>query len=559
MKFFPVVLFLFSCNFKIFAVTSKDTSDVEGCRRNKYHDNEAISQSWMSSYTSSNDDVSKARMTGQSLYAIDRTTFQSLNKPRTAILNLSVNRISNIESEVFEGFQNLRILSLHTNNLQHINSSTFSGLMMLEELDLSRNMISDMDRDAFRVMINLHTIDLSENCIFKLPNYVFFRNVRLTNIYAKHNHLAILPILMPTQQFVKNFNISDNHFTNLTSLMSYNNIQSLDISNNPLVPEEMASSSTDVAKENNSSDESDERENYLNIKFATDAKYSFTTSSNRSRSPATSSQSRRYGRRERVNFSSQDVNVVSMRRARMNTPNSIENSNHNRSLEYLMENFRPERMSEEALESLIKSTMEKESEDFKGADMVQVLHALSDLYWSHDRRAFMSALGKIEAQRGGRLCLAVVAQHLKNILMTHTTEKMRRSKRSKYTPEQLQRLIKAARTNHLEYFTCRNCSLQSMDFLLNYPELKYIDVTGNRIKIVNEQKLGKALHNIRYLLASDNQIESLNFTSMLALWPDFCALIVNDNPKLNCDLIAGMQYKVAHLNKMFKLEVNKCK
>lgn len=552
------------CNFKSLVETSVEVLDVESCREKKYHErnNDAISHSWISSHTLFNDDVSKANMTGQSLYAIDRTTFQSLNKPRTAILNLSVNRISKIEGEVFVGFQNLRILSLHINNLQHINSTTFSGLMMLEELDLSRNMISDFDRDAFRVMINLHTIDLSENCIFKLPNYFFFRNVRLANIYAKHNHLASLPILMPTQQFVKNFNISDNHFTNLTSLMSYNNIQSLDLSNNPLAPEEMASSSTDVAKENNSSDESDdERENYLNIKFATDAKYSFTTSLNGSHSPATSSSlPRRNGNRGRVNFSSQDVNVVSTRRARMNSPNSIENSSHNRSLEYLMDNFRPERMSEEALESLIKSTMEKKSEDFKSTDMIQVLHALINLYSSQDRRAFISSLREIETQRDGMLSIASAVQLLKNMLMTRTTAtKMRRSKRSKYTPEQLQRLIKAARTNHLEYFTCRNCSLQSLDFLLSYPELKHIDVTGNKIKIVNEQKLGKTLHNIRYLVVSDNEIESLNFTSMLSIWPDFCALIANNNPLLNCDLIAGMEYKVAHLNKMFKLEVNKCK
>jgi hypothetical protein len=94
---------------------------------------------------------------------------------------------------------------------------------------------------------------------------------------------------------------------------------------------------------------------------------------------------------------------------------------------------------------------------------------------------------------------------------------------------------------------------------VKYPELKYVDATCNKIKTVNEAKLGKGLSNMWYLLVSENQIESLNFTAMLHNWPDFRALMANNNPNLNCDLIAQMHYKVAHLNKMFTLKVDECK
>lgn len=494
---------------------------------------------------------------GRSLTSINRTTFESVDKLRTAILDLSINRISEIGEGTFQIFPKLRTLKMQTNSLRHINSTTFGGLMMLEELDLSRNMISDVARDAFRIMLNLHTIDLSENCMFQLPNYVFFRNVRLINIYLKRNRLTALPVLMPTQQFVENLNVTSNSFTNMTSFAQFNNIQSLDLSDNPLVPEEMAA---DVVKQDDLSSDSDEggNYNYLNIRYATDAKYTYQphTPLNRTRQPARNplAEGRRYGNRDRIDFSP-DVNFMAARRARTSTvlPRATK-SVYSQNLDYLMDVFRPNRMSEEALESLIKTTMEKNLEDFKVTDMIQALNTITHFYRGQDRQTFTAEMDKFNE----KFDVASLVQFLRDLIKNSAT-RMPRSPtqiRSQLTPEQLQQLIKATRTNHMEYFTCRNCSLQSIAFLGKYPELKYVDISGNKIKTVNEEQLGGSM---RYLVASDNEIESLNFTAMLENWPDFRVLIANNNPALNCDLVEQWQYKVAHLNKLFQLEVNKCK
>ena len=563
MKYFShflVLLFSF-CNFK----TLVEASIQNKCRYKRAQDNEnSLKISHTSGYT---DDGVKLSMTGLSLDSINRATFETIDKPRTAILDLSINRISEIETETFQSFQNLRILTLQINNLRHLNSTTFGGLMVLEELNLSRNMISDIDRDTFRIMINLHTIDLSENCMFKLPNYLFFRNVHLINIYLMRNYLATLPILMPTQQFVESFNVSENIFSNITSFSQYNKIQSLDISNNPLTPEEMQADSADVVKENASSDDSDENANYnyLNLKHAKDARYIYNPSLDKGRSTSEMQAnifSGRYGNRARVIDYSTEVSSMARSRERINTTShrATGNSSYNRSLGYLMDNFRPNRMSEEALQSLIITTIKKKTEDFKVTDIIQVFNLFTNLYRDGNRQTFIAEFEKIKKNEED-FDAASLVQLLENEVKSRMTRKIRSAsilQRLQYSPEQLQQLIRTTRTNHLEYFTCRNCSLQSVDFLVKYPLLKYVDVSNNKIKTVNEELFGKALQNMRYLLVSSNLIESLNFTVLLENWTDFRTLIISDNPALNCDLVAQMLYKVAHLNKMFKFEANKC-
>lgn len=571
MKLFSYTLVLVLSFFETFAQSSL----AEKCKEQRVADNENSLRRRFPQSLNVDDSARRLDMKGRGLKSINVDTFESFDKPRTAILDLSINRISEIASGAFQSFENMKILNMRINNLREINATTFSGLMTLEELDLSRNIISDVSSDALRMMINLHTIDLSENCMFQLPNYLFFRNVRLINIYLKRNHLRHLPILMPVQHFVENFNISGNHFTNMTSLSQFNNIQSLDLSDNPFSSSEMAADLADVATDAESSSESDENNNdlrpkersnlnyKLNIRYVSDAKYtlhpllpSSQPSGQAGESPQIPFSRRR--NQDRID-SSPDVNFMATSRARMNTMlpvGAMGNSQHNRKLEYLMEAFRPNRMSEEALESLIKTTMQQKSEDFKVTDMIQFLNTMATFYKNQNRQALRDELEKMK-KNDEHFDMASLVQFLEDLIRSQTT-RLPRNAFPRHTSTQLQQLIEAAQTNHLRYFTCRNCSLRSLDFLVKFPELKYADVTGNQIKTVNMETLDK-LKNMRYLFVSDNEIESLNFTAMLENWPDLQALLANDNPNVNCDLIAQMKYKVAHLNKMFLLEASKCK
>lgn len=484
---------------------------------------------------SKGDMANEESMTRRNLESINIELFHSLDKPRTAILDLSINRISFIANETFRNFHTLRILNLQVNSLQSINATTFSGLMMVEELDLSYNMISILDRDAFRMMLNLHTIELSANCMHQLPNYLFFRNVHLANIYLNHNYLAVLTILMPATQFVENLNVTNNRFTNMTSFAQYNNIQSLDLSDNPLSKEEMATGSTDVVKESDSSNESDENDNYLNIKYS----FYHNPSLNIAQSP--------HGNRGRIDFSP-DVNSIDSNRVRRN----MENFKYNRTLQYLMDIFRPG-LSDEALETLIKTALENNSEDFKVSDMLRIFNLITNFNRNQNVQMFEDEMNKMKET----FDVASFGQYLKSLIEKREIPSRKVRSAPRYSPEQLQQIINNVRTNHLEYFTCRSCSLQSVDFLVRYPELKFVDVSRNEIKTVNGEQL-KACKNIQYLLVSDNEIKSLNFTSLLRYWPALHSLNLLNNP-LSCDLLAQMQHRVSHLDKMFKLEVNKCK
>lgn len=437
---------------------------------------------------------------------------------------------------------------------------------MLEELDLSRNTITDLNRDAFRIMTNLQTIDLSENCLTQLPNYLFFRNVILIKINLNHNHLVALPILMPTQQFVESFNVTDNNFTNMTSFSQYNNIQTLDLSNNQLSFEEMSNDSMDVVKEKDSTESGDAHShNYLNIRYSTESKYRHhSTSNDATRSPLPRPYNPFDGRsrtRDRLDWSP-DVDFIALSRARMDVPSpttAIGRSTFNQTLEHLLNTLQPNRMSERTFENLIKTTMEENSDQFRVTDLIRVHNIISNYYKNQNREEFTTEMEEIK--NNGKFDLASLLQFLQDKIKTRVPRNanLKRPIVSQYTPEQLQQLIQATQTNHLEYFTCRNCSLRSLNFLAKYRELKYVDVGWNKIKTINDQQLLKTLGRLRYLFASDNEIESVNLTAMLHSWPDFCVLNLKRNPRLSCDLISQMQYKVAHLNKMFQLEVNECK
>lgn len=540
---------------------------VERCKSQRLFDNEnSLKNSPSSEDITDSDATSQVKMTQQNLITINYETFSSLDKARTAILDLSINRISEISNATFDSFTNLRILRMHINNMARINGSTFGDLMMLEELILAQNMISDIERDSFSSMKNLHTIDLSANCMFHLPNYIFFRNVHLINIYLNLNHLSTMPLIFPASQNVVNFNATGNHFTNLTAFIRYRNIESLDLSGNPLSADEMRMNIVAASVSSESSSETSDENgdyNYFNTRYATGRKYIYNpTISTREPPPKRNIFNHdggigRYSD-DRIDFLP-DLDFMSETRTRTNILKSEysldDNGNsHNSDVQYLMDTFRPNRISEEALESLIKTAMTNMTEAFKVVDMIEIFSVITNFYRSQNHLELNNEMRKLINER--KLDVASFVQHLRDVTRMRIVRQS--SLNEILSPDELQQHRTNVQTNHLEYFTCRNCSLHSFNFLVKFPELKYVDVSCNKLKSIDEM-IPSQMPYMRYLLASDNEINSLNFTSLIHNWPEFRVLLLNDNIDFRCDLVQEMQYKVAHLNRMFKLEVNKCK
>lgn len=509
MKFLNFIHLVISTIFFNYVASSGSISDerVESCAERRVRDNENSWNEWENLHPYSVGDARvQVNMTRRNLQSINQTLFKISEMERRSsiiILDLSVNRISVIENGAFERLHNLRILLLRVNSLREIIASQFKGLMMLEELDLSSNSIHTIERDALRHMERLRTIDLSGNCLFELKPYIFFRNIRLINIYFNDNFLDTLPVLMPFSQRIDHLNVTANRFTNLTSLIYYENIQSLDVSHNPL--SEMSGYMTDVALVNgrrgsdsdtSTSSRSGEENNYT-------MRLHYNSNEYIQRRP----RSRRHDNQDYFSRASA-VNSIGRRCARANGDFVEYNDNFQ---------FISERMSEEALETLIKKLL-----NARDTEIVALCNAFKS------RRKVM-----------------------------------KRSPQNRHyvqlTQQQIQQLQEYKRINRLEYFTCRNCTLHSLDFLVQFPKLKYVDVSSNMIKSVESTKLA-SLEHIEYLdLSDNNELESLNFASLLQIWPNFSALNLNNNPKLKCDMVTKMKTHVEHLNKIFKLKVNKCK
>lgn len=402
---------------------------VERCN-SRAHDSVNSWEYLHSIYSSSCCDVN---MTKRNLHSINSKLFSEFTAPRDIFsMDLSINRISDIDNGAFERFQNLRVLRMRGNSLREITASQFKGLMMLEELDLSWNAINSIDRDALRHMEHLKTIDLSGNCLYNLRPYIFFRNVRLININLSRNFLNHLPTLMPFSQHINNLNVTDNQFSNLTSLMYYENIQSLDMSHNPLVMKELLNNGTSSTE----------------VKSSSTGSVSTSTST-----------------------SKEDGNNYIMQ-LRYNSNNQF---THRRVSRGIMDNIlHPKRISEQ------------------NGEIIEMQKKL------------------IRNPRNDR-------NSVQDVHYVHLSF------------QQMQQLHEFKRINRLEYFTCRNCSLSSLDFLMHYPKLKYVDVRDNMIKSVNALRL-KMLQHIEYLDVSDNKaLEPMSIDVLFNTWPKFRTLIRNNN------------------------------
>lgn len=521
---------------KIFVVISTiffnyvaSSSDVESCITMRAEENNQ--KNWNEWENLHSFFVGEARsqvnMTNRNLHSINQELLKlngNADERRIISMDLSINRISVIENGTFERFHNLRVLMMRVNSLREITASQFKGLMVLEELDLSRNAIYSIERDALRHMERLRTIDLSGNCLFNLRPYIFFRNLRLINIHFNRNFLDSLPPLMPFSQHIDNLNVTANRFTNLTSLIYYDNIQSLDVSHNPLNLKEMSNNMTSSSEgsDNDSSSASGEENNYtMRLNYNVSNEFIHRDSHHRQR---------RFDE-------TATVNSIGRRRA------------HNDDIQYLMDIVHPKRISEEALQAIInecKAVLQEED-----VNATEMCNALKAFYRNQNRNEFVSSLGSKSAALKGVPWRKLI-RNSRNVRSARDVHYVQLS------AQQMQQLQEFKPINRLEYFTCQNCSLHSLDFLVHFPKLKYVDVTRNMIKSVDATRLA-SLEHIEYLdVSHNNALESISITDLIKTWPSLRVLVLNNNRGLKCDQVRRMQTNVDRLNKNIRLDVNAC-
>ncbi|XP_031637641.1 leucine-rich repeat transmembrane neuronal protein 4-like isoform X2 [Contarinia nasturtii] len=188
-------------------------------------------------------------------------------------LLLHNNKIKEIASDAFIGLKSLRYLDLSSNQITYLDKNVFKPLKKLENLNLNTNRIQIIDIDLFRYNMLIGVLDLSNNDLKTIPSEIFQmldylevfsadNNPKLGSIDIRHpDSLKVLNIANVSQTrvfipsnveeaFLNNNQISQifvepdntlfilglsgNCITSLLLEGSFNNLETLSLSNNPI-------------------------------------------------------------------------------------------------------------------------------------------------------------------------------------------------------------------------------------------------------------------------------------------------------------------------------------
>ena len=157
------------------------------------------------------------------------------------LLNLSGNKIENIEPLFENRFNSLEYLFLNNNN-NISNIKAFDGISArkfknLKRLNLSMNKISDITVLKYAKLKNLESIDLSLNDIsdIRVFRYAYFKKIK--EIYLFKNKISDISVFQKTNfKFLEILDLSSNKITNIEILskVKFNQLENLNLGNNEI-------------------------------------------------------------------------------------------------------------------------------------------------------------------------------------------------------------------------------------------------------------------------------------------------------------------------------------
>ncbi|KAK1159172.1 hypothetical protein AOXY_G21781 [Acipenser oxyrinchus oxyrinchus] len=157
----------------------------------------------------------------------------------TKVLDISGNRISQLQENDFRNLTNLKNLNVSHNLICHVAPGTFRDLTGLQELNLTQNKLSVLSSSMFHGLLNLTVLKLAWNRIQKIDPDAFLvlANVRVVNLTS--NALRRLEEVQPVLKcpHLEELSLGSNGFSTfstkeLTSVPL--NLRVLDLSSNPI-------------------------------------------------------------------------------------------------------------------------------------------------------------------------------------------------------------------------------------------------------------------------------------------------------------------------------------
>lgn len=149
-------------------------------------------------------------------------------------MDLSGNKIQEIQGETFRTLVSLQYLNLSFNALEHLEAESFkisdSKLGNLEVLDLSSNKLTYLTDEVLSELPSLYSLYLNGNKLKSLSDHCFSGLKFLNALFLQNNDLDTLNITLVNLKTLTNLDLSYNRFERLTGY-EINRLQSLEFLN----------------------------------------------------------------------------------------------------------------------------------------------------------------------------------------------------------------------------------------------------------------------------------------------------------------------------------------
>nr|XP_023028507.1 leucine-rich repeat-containing protein 15-like [Leptinotarsa decemlineata] len=130
-------------------------------------------------------DLGVSSTENRSVFHLNQSSFESLRK-----LKMDGNSLNQVNIDIHP---NLTFVSLSRNNIDYINSSLFKNCKNVQYLNLSFNKIFDIQVDAFDRLIKLKVLDLKSNKLSVLKHGIFKNLSNLEHLDLSSNYFKTIP------------------------------------------------------------------------------------------------------------------------------------------------------------------------------------------------------------------------------------------------------------------------------------------------------------------------------------------------------------------------------
>ncbi|XP_050307012.1 leucine-rich repeat neuronal protein 2-like isoform X2 [Anthonomus grandis grandis] len=169
-------------------------------------------------------------------YTLPDEAFAGLSK--LSVLDLGSGGINNISQQAFKGLTSLRNLNLADNRLQTIPTTQLGLLERLEELTIGQNSFGVIKKESFKGLKNLRKIDVSGDKELKQIEAGAFAdnmNLETINIVANKKLESLDEGSLGRLPNLRHLVLRENSLrTLLDTAISWNELRTLDLSDNPL-------------------------------------------------------------------------------------------------------------------------------------------------------------------------------------------------------------------------------------------------------------------------------------------------------------------------------------